>query len=463
MSRSLKLLSGAGQQMLEVVQWAKYPFLRVLLALLLAALPVIFATGSPVMAQAVTVTVDAPAQVSAGSTFTVPVNITPVVDFDAAVVRVRFDPAILSLTDVTDGNIGGTIIPIAALVEKESGLWGITANVPGFPGVTGEGYLIEFHFYALAPGNSDIGLEHHSLSNKGAQLIPATWVDDSVNVIAGANPTIAFDPTTFSFTAIKDGANPSNQTLNVWNSGGGTLNWSVSDDGAWLSLAPASGDSTGEYDTVTLSVNISGLTAGDYNAVITITAPGATNTPWTVPVSLTMTPDGGGGGGGGGPAPAAFSVSDLSIQPAEVQPNEIVTITVSVANTGGTEGSYSVVLNINGAKEAEKSVTIAAGSSQDVSFSVTREDAGSYSVSVAGLSRSFTVVAPEPEEEEEEEEEEEVEEEEEEEEEEARTEPHHWPLIGGIIGAVTAIALVIIFRRKVRLVLEILFPRLPGG
>ena len=72
----------------------------------------------------------------------------------------------------------------------------------------------------------------------------------------------------------------------------------------------------------------------------------------------------------------------------------MVTITVSVANTGGTEGTYTVVLKINGVKEAEKNVTIAAGKSQDVSFSVTKEQAGSYSVTVDGLSGSFTVTAP---------------------------------------------------------------------
>ena len=93
------------------------------------------------------------------------------------------------------------------------------------------------------------------------------------------------------------------------------------------------------------------------------------------------------------PVPATFSVSNLSIQPAEVQPNDVVNITLSVANTGGTEGSYSVALKINGVKEAEKSVTIAPGSSQSVSFSVTKEEAGSYSVNVNGLSGSFTVIA----------------------------------------------------------------------
>ena len=91
---------------------------------------------------------------------------------------------------------------------------------------------------------------------------------------------------------------------------------------------------------------------------------------------------------------ANFSASNLSIQPAEVQPNEAVTITLSVANTGDTEGSYNAVLKINGAEEAEKIITLAAGESQSVSFSVTKEKAGSYSVDVNGLASSFNVAAP---------------------------------------------------------------------
>ena len=130
------------------------------------------------------------------------------------------------------------------------------------------------------------------------------------------------------------------------------------------------------------------------------------------------------------PVPAAFSISNLSIQPAEVQPKEAVTIAVSVANTGGMEGSYTVVLMINGMKEAEKSVTVAAGGSQSVSFSVTKEDAGAYSVEVDGLSGSFTVVeaaappGPPPEE---------------------VPKPINWPLIGGIIAGVIIVGLVIFF------------------
>jgi len=124
------------------------------------------------------------------------------------------------------------------------------------------------------------------------------------------------------------------------------------------------------------------------------------------------------------PVPAAFSVSNLSVQPAEVPTGEAVTIDVAVTNTGGTQGSYTVVLKINGVKEADRTVTIDAGDTLNIIFPVTEEDAGSYSVTVDGLSGSFTVVAPPA---------------------------INWPLLGGIIGGVIVVGLLVsflVFRRR---------------
>ncbi|HEY87146.1 MAG TPA: hypothetical protein G4O06_03860 [Dehalococcoidia bacterium] len=121
--------------------------------------------------------------------------------------------------------------------------------------------------------------------------------------------------------------------------------------------------------------------------------------------------------------PAAFSVSNLSVQPAEAQPEEAVTITVSVTNTGDKEGSYTVVLAINEVKEAQKSVTVAADSSQDISFTTSKEEAGNYNVAVDRLSGSFSVVA-------------------------LAKPPINWPAIGGTIAGVIAVGLLIFFLIK---------------
>jgi Tol biopolymer transport system component len=107
--------------------------------------------------------------------------------------------------------------------------------------------------------------------------------------------------------------------------------------------------------------------------------------------------DGGSSNGGGNgfvpPSPAAFSVSNLSIEPVEVLPNDVVTISVSVSNTGGSQGNHNVILNINGVQEETENVTLAAGASQTVTFNITREDAGTYAVTVDNLSGSFIVLS----------------------------------------------------------------------
>ncbi len=110
-----------------------------------------------------------------------------------------------------------------------------------------------------------------------------------VQITVSTSPTISRNPSSFSFTGQEGGANPVSQTLSIQNSGGEALNWSVGDNAAWLFVSPSNGISTGEADSVTVSVNTAGLLSANYNATITVTAPGATNTPLTIPVALTVT------------------------------------------------------------------------------------------------------------------------------------------------------------------------------
>src|SRR5262245_26627390 len=103
-------------------------------------------------------------------------------------------------------------------------------------------------------------------------------------------PTIGVSPASLNFTATAGGSNPANQTINITNTGGGTLNFTASDDAPWLTVSPASGTAP---STLTASVDITGLAAGTFNGTITIIADGATNTPVSVPVTLTVNGAGG--------------------------------------------------------------------------------------------------------------------------------------------------------------------------
>jgi sensor domain CHASE-containing protein len=94
------------------------------------------------------------------------------------------------------------------------------------------------------------------------------------------------------------------------------------------------------------------------------------------------------------PLPASFAVSGLSITPSEVKPGEQVTISAVVTNSGGSEGTYTVVFKINNVEKAREEVTLGAGASQTVSFTVAREGEGIYAVKVGDQTGQFAVVAP---------------------------------------------------------------------
>jgi len=91
------------------------------------------------------------------------------------------------------------------------------------------------------------------------------------------------------------------------------------------------------------------------------------------------------------PPPAAFQISSLGISPTEVEIGEAVDITILVANTGGQSGSYQVILKINGVAETAQEVILDASASKRVSFTTSKEAAGSYSVDVNGVTGAFEV------------------------------------------------------------------------
>ena len=100
--------------------------------------------------------------------------------------------------------------------------------------------------------------------------------------------TIGFSPANLAFSGTVGGTNPATKTFSITNTGGGTLSWTLSDNATWLQLNTASGTTTSETDTISASTTLSGLAAGTYNATISITASGSTNSPQQIPVSLTL-------------------------------------------------------------------------------------------------------------------------------------------------------------------------------
>jgi len=98
-------------------------------------------------------------------------------------------------------------------------------------------------------------------------------------------------------------------------------------------------------------------------------------------------------------APAAFATSNLTITPAEINAGDEVTISMLVTNTGDLSGSYEVTLKIDAVVVETRQIVLNGGASGMVTFTTTRDVAGTYSVTIDGLTGTFKVkeVAPPPE------------------------------------------------------------------
>jgi uncharacterized lipoprotein YmbA len=147
-----------------------------------------------------------------------------------------------------------------------------------------------FWIYQDIPGGIYSDATHPN--EQGYQLMAETWYEALVNSM----PSIEIDPTSLSFEAEQGGSNPSPQTFRVRNSGAGTLNYQISADQGWISVSPMSGSSTGGWDEIEVSINISNLSQStmfalsqsDYQGEVTISSEDASNSPQTLTIQLTI-------------------------------------------------------------------------------------------------------------------------------------------------------------------------------
>lgn len=99
-------------------------------------------------------------------------------------------------------------------------------------------------------------------------------------------PLIEISKNEINFISRLKDVNPDSQILRIRNSDVGTLNWSIDYECTWLTASPLVGISTGEFNDVTLSVDVSGLEKGKYDCNLIVLDPCASNNPQTVKVVL---------------------------------------------------------------------------------------------------------------------------------------------------------------------------------
>ena len=289
--------------------------------------------------------------------------------------------------------IGGEAAPVGTVVEARG--TNVTTGIQGNPvsiTVVGQyGSASEPSLYVQGPNikNGDI-IEFYingAKANQTYQFQSSALTELNLSIASAPPPlpaSFVVTDLTVSPAQVEPGETVTIEA-EVTNSGGSTGDYTATlkingtiVDSISITLDP------GEDETVSFSI------AKEATGTYLVQLAGLEGT-FTVTESAELPPSG---------TPAAFTLSSLSISPLEVSIGEPISISLLVANTGEEAGSHSVTLKINGVIEATQDATLSAGTSQEVTFTTSKDVAGSYSVAINGLTGSFTVrpapIAPAP-------------------------------------------------------------------
>jgi len=90
--------------------------------------------------------------------------------------------------------------------------------------------------------------------------------------------------------------------------------------------------------------------------------------------------------------PAEFQFSSLDIAPNPVNVGEETTVRINIKNVGEAGGTYIVSLLVDGVAEQTKDITLAGGTTESVSFAISKGSCGSYNIEVGGLKDILKVI-----------------------------------------------------------------------
>jgi uncharacterized protein (TIGR03437 family) len=244
--------------------------------------PTVLAAGSPGVYQARVILT---AQGAANSPLVIPITLNL---NDKPLVNVS--PTHLSFTYQ-----GGGALPnpqfLALTSTGETCTFTVTSASSGWltvgpsTGSTPANVTVQINPVGLLPGtyNGSITIAA-SIPGKGPTLNSPITVPVTLTISAG---TLSASPASLTFTQAQGGSAPAAQNIQITSSGNALTYSAVATPtvGNWLTVTPANGQTPG---AVTVSVNGAGLTQGNYDGTVTISAVGASNSPLNIPVRLTI-------------------------------------------------------------------------------------------------------------------------------------------------------------------------------
>ncbi|MBI3267673.1 MAG: discoidin domain-containing protein [Planctomycetes bacterium] len=137
----------------------------------------------------------------------------------------------------------------------------------------------------VAAGGVPVGLVNGAINVTSAEAGATSPKVVSVSLTVTQPPSLAVSPSLLAFAGGEKGTlQPAPQNVSISNAGGGTLSWSIVSNAPFVTVAPTSGTGNG---TVSVTANTTSLNAGNFQAVLTVTAGGgADGSPKSVNVSV---------------------------------------------------------------------------------------------------------------------------------------------------------------------------------
>ena len=176
-----------------------------------------------------------------------------------------------------------SVSPASGTISSEQDQIVVQVNATGMSGGTYSGTIRITIGSQTSAVSVTLNVAGGSVTPTGTSTTPSTGTTT-------VTPSLLLNPTTLSFSGVQGGPSPLAKPLTVSNPTGGTLTWTLTETAAWLGLNIMSSTTTTEIDSISASVSTSGLLAGSYSTVITVTASGSSNSPQSIPVILTVTP-----------------------------------------------------------------------------------------------------------------------------------------------------------------------------
>jgi Big-like domain-containing protein len=203
--------------------------------------------------------------------------------------------AMVAYACITDTAIGPDVALDSLYIEPASSIIVIddTLRLTAV-GVDSTGRRFTLTLVTWSTTNSEIELTPSgtviALTSGTATVTAAAGTKAAMAMVAiQPKPILATSLDSVAFTAFVNGPDPADQSVIITNSGGGTLEPALDSitygPGAsgWLNTALSG---TTLPDTLVLDVLTSGLAVGSYRATLSLSSPGATNSPETLTVTL---------------------------------------------------------------------------------------------------------------------------------------------------------------------------------